>query len=87
MTRDVDASLGLGPKPSKMPDAEWKRLEPQTRVDRARVNVPQSVRFRLFVNPEECVDAFEVLDWLNKEDVKPDPDATVRVWRIPPTDA
>lgn len=79
MTRDVDASSGLGPKPSKFPDAEWKRLEPRTRVDRARVNVLQSLRFRLFVNPERGVEAFEVLDWLNEENVKPDPDATVKV--------
>jgi hypothetical protein len=49
-----------------MPEAEWKRLELQMRVDRARVCIPQNVRFRLFVNPEECVEAFEVLDQLNK---------------------
>ena len=79
MTGEIDTSVGLGPKPAKMADAEWKRLELQMRVDRARVNTPQSVRFRLFVNPEECVEAFEVLDWLNKEDVKPDPNATVGV--------
>ena len=76
---EIDTSVGLGSKPPRMPDAEWKRLELQMRVDRARVNTPQSVRFRLFVNPEECVEAFEVLDLLNKKGVKPDPNATVRV--------
>ena len=68
MTGETDPSLGLGPKPAKMPEAEWKRLELQMRVDRARANIPQSVRFRLFVNPEECVEAFEVMDLLNKKD-------------------
>jgi len=61
-----------------MSDAEWKRLELQMRVDRARVNIPQSVRFRLFMKPEECVEAFEVLDLLSKKGTKPDPNATVR---------
>jgi len=75
---EIDPSMELGPRPAKMPDAEWNRLELQMRVDRARVNIPQSVRFRLFVDPEECVEAFEVMDLLNDKDVKPDPDATVR---------
>lgn len=57
------------------------------RVDRARVNMPQSVRFRLFTNPEECVEAFEVLDWSNKKDAKPDLNATIMVGRTPPADA
>jgi len=63
---EMDMSVSLGPKPAKMPDAEWKRLELQMRVDRARVNMPQSVKFRLFAAPEECVEAFDVLDLLNK---------------------
>lgn len=67
MTGDIDR---LGPKPAKMPDTEWRRLELQMRVDRARVNMPQSVRFRLFVHPEECAEAIELLDWLNREDIK-----------------
>ncbi|KAF9649212.1 hypothetical protein BDM02DRAFT_1948477 [Thelephora ganbajun] len=79
MTGEIDASAGLGPKPAKVPSAEWKRLELQMRVDRARMNMPQSVKFRLFVDPEECVEAFEVLDWLAKQDIKPDPNATARV--------
>ena len=72
-----------------MPDAEWKRLELQMRVDRARVNMPQSVRFRLFVNPEECVEAFEVLEWSSEKGTKPDPGATIRVGQssVPPSDA
>ena len=72
MTGETDTSVGLGPKPTKMPDAEWRRLELQLRVDRARVNMPQSVRFRLFVHPEECAEAVEVLDRLNKKDNKLD---------------
>lgn len=63
---EIDASVVLGPKPAKMSDVEWKRLELQMRVDRARVNIPQSVRFRLFTNPEECTEAFDVLDLLNE---------------------
>jgi hypothetical protein len=63
---EIDTSVVLGQKPAKMPDAEWKRLELQMRVDRARVNIPQNVRFRLFTNPEECAEAFDVLDLLNK---------------------
>ena len=82
-TGESDISVGLGPKPAKMPDVEWKRLELQMRVDRARVNIPQNVRFRLFVNPEECAEAFEVLDQLNKMD----PNATMKVRRSPPTNA
>ena len=84
---EIDTSVGLGPKPAKMPEAEWKRLELQMRVDRARVNMPQSVKFRLFTNPEECEEAFEVLDWLNKKDTKPNPNATIRVGHNPPADA
>ena len=56
------------------------------RVDRARVNLPQSVRFRLFTSPDECVEAFEVLDRTNK-DPKPDLNATIRVGQTPPADA
>lgn len=82
-TGEIDPSVGLGPKPAKMPDAEWKRLELQMRVDRARANIPQSVRFRLFVNPEECLEAFEVLDLLNK-DTKPDPNTTLWGGQTPP---
>ena len=67
-TGEIDISVGIGPKPAKMPDAEWKRLELQMRVDRARMNIPQSVRFRLFVNPEECTEAFEALDQVNQMD-------------------
>jgi hypothetical protein len=78
MTGEADPSVGLGPRPAMMSDVEWKRLELQMRVDRARANIPQSVRFRLFVDPEECVEAFEVLDLLNKKDIKPDPNATVQ---------
>lgn len=65
-----------------MPDAEWKRLELQMRVDRARVYMPQSVRFRLFVSPEECAEAFEVLDQLNKTD----PRAAMKEGRTPLAD-
>jgi hypothetical protein len=86
-TGEIDTSVGLGSKPPKMPDAEWKRLELQMRVDRARVNMPQSVRLRLFMSPEECVEAFEVLDWINKKDVKPDPNATIMVGQTPPIDS
>lgn len=88
-TGEIETYVGLGPRPTKMSDAEWKRLELQMRVDRARVNMPQSVRFRLFVNPEECVEAFEVLDWSSKKGGKPDPDATTRVGYTPglPNDA
>ena len=87
MTGEIDTSVELGPKPAKMSDAEWKRLELQMRVDRARVNMPQSVRFRLFMNPEECVEAFEVLDWSKKEGNKLDPNATTRADQTPPTNA
>jgi len=69
-----------------MSDAEWKRLELQMRVDRARVNMPQSVRFRLFVNPEECVEAFEVLDLSSKKGTKPHPNDACQT-PGPPTDA
>jgi len=88
-TGEIETSVGLGPRPAKTSDAEWKRLELQMRVDRARVNMPQSVKFRLFVNPEECVEAFEVLDWSSKKGTKPDPTATIRVGQTPgpPTDA
>ena len=86
-TGEIDTSVGLGPKPARMPDAEWKRLELQMRVDRARVNMPQSVRFRLFRAPEECVEAFEVMDLSNKKGVRPDPKATIRVGRTPSTNA
>jgi len=86
-TGEIDTSVDLGPKPPKMSDAEWKRVELQMRVDRARVNMPQSVKFRLFMSPEECVEAFEVLDWLNKKDIKPDPNATIRVGQTSLTDA
>lgn len=65
-TGEVDICVGFGPKPAKMPDTDWKRLVLQMRVDRARVCMPQSVRFRLFTNPEECVEAFEVLDQLDQ---------------------
>ena len=77
--------MGLGPKPAKMSEAEWKRLELQMRIDRARVNMPQSVKFRLFMDPEECVEAFEALDWLNKKENKPDPNDMVGVGQTPPT--
>ena len=84
MTGEIDPSLGLGQKPAKMSDAEWKRLELQMRVDRARANIPQSARFRLFVSPEECVEAFEVLDLSNK-DINPIPNTTVgRGEQMPP---
>lgn len=78
-TREIDISVGLGPKPAKMTDAEWRRLELQMRVDRARVSMPQGVRFRLFINPEECVEAFEVLDQLNKMGHR----ATMKAGRTP----
>ena len=84
-TGEIDTSMGLGPRPAGTSDAEWKRLQLQMRVDRARVNMPQSVRFRLFVDPEECVEAFEVLD-SNKRDIKPDLNATIRAGQTPPTD-
>ena len=85
MTGEIDPSLGLGQKPAKMSDVEWKRLELQMRVDRARANIPQSVRFRLFVSPEECVEAFEVLDLSNKKDINPIPNTTVgRGGQTPP---
>ena len=76
VTGEIETSVGLGPRPAKMSDAEWKRLELQMRVDRARVNMPQSVRFRLFVKPEECVEAFEVLDLSSKKGTRPDPNTT-----------
>jgi len=84
-TGEIDISMGLGPKPAKMSEAEWKRLELQMRIDRARVNMPQSVKFRLFMDPEECVEAFEALDWLNKKENKPDPNDMVGVGQTPPT--
>ena len=65
-TRMIDTSVGLGSKPTGVSNAEWKRQELQLRVDRARVHMAQSVRFRLFTNPEECVEAFEVLEQLHK---------------------
>jgi hypothetical protein len=86
ITGEID-TVGLGPKPPKMPDAEWKRLELQMRVDRARVNMPQSVKLRLFMRPEECVEAFEVLDWINKKDTKPDPNATIMASQTPLTNS
>lgn len=79
MTGEIDISVGLGPKPAKMPEAEWKRLELQMRVDRARLNMPQSVKFRLFMNPGECMEAFEVLDRLKKMD----PDVTTAAGPTP----
>lgn len=66
---EIDTSAVLGQKPAKMPEAEWKRLELQMRVDRARVNIPQSVKLRLFTNPEECVEAFDVLDLLKRGNI------------------
>lgn len=57
-----EEQIRLGPKPAKMPDAVWERLELQARVDKARMCMPQSVKFRLFTKPEECVEAFDVLD-------------------------
>ena len=48
--------------------------------------MPQSVMFRLFMTPEECVEAFEALDLSNKG-VRPDPKATIRVGQAPPTSA
>jgi len=63
---EIDIPVELGPKPAKMQDSEWKRLGLQRRVDKARLSTPKHVRFRLFTNPEECVEAFEVLDQLNK---------------------
>lgn len=85
-TGEIDTSVGLGPKPAKMSDVEWKRLELQMRVDRARMGMPQSVKFRLFTKPEECVEAFELLDWSNKKGPgnKPDLSAAVRVGPAPP---
>jgi hypothetical protein len=69
MTEEIDPPVELGPKPEIISEAEWKRLELQMRVDRAREKIPPSVKFRLFVDPEECVEAFEVLDLMNKKDI------------------
>jgi len=83
-TGEIGIPVGLGPKPAKMSEAEWKRLELQMRIDTARVNMPQSVRFRLFMDPEECVEAFEALD---KKENKPDPNAAIRVGQTLPANA
>ena len=64
----IDTFVWLGPKPASVSDAEWKRSELQMRVDCARVHIPQNVKFRLFTDPAECVEAFEVLDQLKGAD-------------------
>ncbi|EPQ56666.1 hypothetical protein GLOTRDRAFT_138333 [Gloeophyllum trabeum ATCC 11539] len=42
-------------------EAERKRQELQMRIWRARREVPQHIRLRVFRRPEECVEAFEIL--------------------------
>ncbi|TFK51999.1 hypothetical protein OE88DRAFT_1658744 [Heliocybe sulcata] len=42
-------------------DTERRRLELQTRIWKARSQIPSSIRLRIFRRPEECVEAFEIL--------------------------
>ncbi|KAI0331653.1 hypothetical protein GY45DRAFT_1322007 [Cubamyces sp. BRFM 1775] len=45
-------------------DAEKKRLELQTRLWKARLDVPPHIPIRIFREPEECVEVDEILDRL-----------------------
>ncbi|CDO69656.1 hypothetical protein BN946_scf184851.g44 [Trametes cinnabarina] len=49
---------------ASMSDAEKKRWDLQTRVWRARLEVPTHVPIRIFREPEECVEVDEILDRL-----------------------
>ncbi|KZT25132.1 hypothetical protein NEOLEDRAFT_366510 [Neolentinus lepideus HHB14362 ss-1] len=42
-------------------DAERRRLDLQTRIWKARSQIPRHIRLRIFRRPEECVEAFEIL--------------------------
>ena len=49
---------------SQMSEAERKREELQSRLWRARLDVPPQVPIRIFREPEECVEVHEILDRL-----------------------
>ena len=51
---------GLGQAP--LTDAERKRLDLQMRVYKARLEVPREIPVRVFVSPEECVEAEAILE-------------------------
>lgn len=45
-----------------MTDTERKRLDLQMRVYKARLEVPREIPVRVFVSPEECVEAEVILE-------------------------
>jgi Uncharacterized conserved protein (DUF2183) len=47
---------------SSLPEQERRRIELQTRVWRARTLVPVHIPLRIFRKPEECVEAWEILE-------------------------
>ncbi|KAL5513260.1 hypothetical protein ACEPAH_3658 [Sanghuangporus vaninii] len=49
-----------------LPPTEKKRYKLQERVYRARLLMPSHIPLRVFVNPEECVEADRVLDDMSK---------------------
>jgi hypothetical protein len=52
---------------SSIPPAERKRLELQQRVWRARSVIPKEIPLRVFRDPLECVEAFQILDKVQTE--------------------
>lgn len=55
-----------GGSKSKPTDAEWKRFELQNRVDKARAEIPEHIPFRVFRNPEDCVECKQIVEKTSK---------------------
>ena len=60
----LSSMIGVGGAPA-MTDAEKKQFDLQTRVYRARLEVPRHIPLRVFRSPEECVEAEGILDHLH----------------------
>jgi hypothetical protein len=51
---------------ARVPEWEKKRNELQTRVWRARMQIPVHIPLRVFKRPEDCVEVWDVLDCVRK---------------------
>lgn len=71
---DMSSGSSIDSEKKKLTDLEKRRIELQLRVYRARTQMPSHVPLRIFQNPEECIEADDVLErdmFATDEPIKP----------------
>jgi Uncharacterized conserved protein (DUF2183) len=65
ITEEPEERTPLDSDGQKLTEVELKRFELQSRVDKARLKIPEHIVLRVFRGPEECVEVSVMLDELH----------------------